>query len=110
MVQLDNVASSEDMAGLTWTRRPEPRFPFSNSPSYNNGVVALRCNTDVEGYLKRCAIESEYPDDGGCDPASVDGRTINFLVRFSAYNDYGPIIPSRLPPRDTIRPVPANAE
>lgn len=116
--EADAVPSSENLAGLRWVRRPEPRFPFRNEGrTYDFGIAAISCATDRDGYLRKCIVESEYPAGAGFgraaqyaahqssrveviegDASSVEDRKLNFVVRFGAITGLDlQRPPSRLP-------------
>lgn len=110
--------SGESFAGLRWDRQPQIMFPHRANSDF--ALAALRCDVIASGHLRRCRIESEFPEGGGFgraatlgahqsgrvapleQEASPAGREVAFLVRYNLI-DPGFTIPSRLkPPSDTV--------
>lgn len=110
-----NAPDRENLAGLQWRDRPQPSFPARTASE--TGIAALTCDVDGGGALRRCRVESEFPEGGGFGRAAVlgahrtgrvqikdgetgstEGRRVAFYVRYGLGLDLPPV-PSRLPPR-----------
>lgn len=115
----DDAPSGENFAGMRWDRPPQITFPHRSNADF--ALAALRCTVIASGHLRRCQIESEFPEGGGFGRAAtlgahqsarvraisegetLEGRQVAFLVRYNL-SDPGFIIPTRLKPRsDTER-------
>ena len=105
-----------NLGSLRWVHTPQPSFPSRTDSEA--GIAALVCNVDARGSLRRCRVESEFPEGGGFgraatlgahqtgrvglaedDSGVLEGRKISFVVRYMMSDDLGFPIASRLPPR-----------
>lgn len=106
----------ENLGALVWRQRPQPSFPSRTNA--DAGLAALLCNVDARGRLRRCKVESEFPEGGGFGRAAtlgahqtgrvgipsgqtglLDGRQISLVVRYNIIDAPLPVTPSRLPDR-----------
>ncbi len=60
--QIDASGAPALPAGMNWIRRPRPTYPheakFDNVAS---GYAVMSCNTQLDGSLTACEVESEHP-------------------------------------------------
>lgn len=107
----------EDFAGLKWIKAPEGSFP--SNARFAEGLAAVQCRVNADGYLRGCTAESEFPEGSGFGRAAVlaahrsarvgpinsgdtdiDGRQVVYTMRYGLIDNYVAPPPSRLPNRD----------
>lgn len=113
----DNAPTGENMAGLRWTSRPGISFPSRSS--VESGLAAIQCSVRASGRMRDCEILSEFPEGAGFGRAAtygahrtaqvesvgngsvnLEGRLVNFVIRYNSYEALLAPPPSRLPDRD----------
>lgn len=112
----------ESLSGLRWVNAPEPSFPSRTDAAA--GLSAVTCTVDGRGNLRRCRVESEFPEGGGFGRAAtlgahrtarvgllegeagdMEGRQVAFVVNYRLSTEPPlPTIPTRLPPRTEPEP------
>lgn len=119
----------ESLSGLRWVNAPEPSFPSRTSAGA--GLAAVTCTVDGRGNLRRCRIESEFPEGGGFGRAAtlgahrtarvgllegetgdMEGRQVAFVVNYRLSTEPElPSFPTRLPPRpEPEREIPSDRD
>ena len=59
-------------ANMRWTRAPSPIFPHeAEFDGVRGGYAVVSCNTQTDGTLKACEVESEHPLGSGFGRASL---------------------------------------
>ena len=107
----------QNFGGLEWVREPDGSFP--DRARYADGIAAVQCRVRANGHLSGCTIESEFPEGSGFGRAAVlaghrtgkvgpadggtadiEGRLINYTMRYGIIDGYLTPPPSRMADRD----------
>lgn len=110
----ESEPGAENLAGLRWINSPDASFPTRSAAEA--GIAAVSCTADAGGRLRRCRIESEFPEGGGFGRAAtlgahrtgrvgpeegasvdMDGRKVAFVVNYRMADEYTFTIPTRIP-------------